>query len=44
MRDGALVEMGSPDEIFDSPKEEYTKNLIDAIPRRKPHGLDRFTG
>lgn len=33
MNKGRVVESGPVDEIFDSPKEEYTKHLIEAIPR-----------
>jgi peptide/nickel transport system ATP-binding protein len=32
MKEGKIVETGSPTEIFNHPKSEYTKNLIDAIP------------
>lgn len=32
MRDGAIVEQGTRDEIFDNPKEEYTRSLLRAIP------------
>ncbi len=34
LKNGILVEMGSSDEIFNHPKTEYTKNLIDSIPGR----------
>ena len=30
MKDGRMVEEGSPDEIFDAPREEYTKRLMAA--------------
>ncbi len=33
MKNGKLVEMGYPDALFDRPKEVYTRNLIEAIPR-----------
>ena len=33
MNAGRIVESGSVDEVFLSPKEEYTKNLIRAIPK-----------
>lgn len=33
MNEGKLVEIGYPDALFDRPKEAYTKNLIDAIPK-----------
>lgn len=32
LKNGTLVEIGSSDEIFNSPKTEYTKNLINSIP------------
>lgn len=35
MKDGRIVEEGTIEEIFRAPKEEYTKNLIAAIPTRK---------
>ncbi len=33
MRHGLIVERGRAEEIFDNPKEEYTKMLISSIPR-----------
>ena len=33
MNDGKLIEIGYPDALFDRPKESYTKNLLDAIPK-----------
>jgi ABC-type microcin C transport system duplicated ATPase subunit YejF len=30
MKDGRLVEQGSPDEVMDAPKETYTKRLMEA--------------
>ncbi|MCY7325448.1 MAG: ABC transporter ATP-binding protein [Microbacteriaceae bacterium] len=32
MRQGRIVEASSTDEVFDSPREEYTKELLAAIP------------
>ena len=32
MKDGEIVESGSAKDIFDNPKEQYTKELIAAIP------------
>ncbi|HEY4323291.1 MAG TPA: ABC transporter ATP-binding protein [Mucilaginibacter sp.] len=32
MHKGEIVEMGDPDEIYRSPKQEYTKKLISSIP------------
>lgn len=34
MRDGKVVESGSPEDIFHNPREEYTKKLIQAVPTR----------
>ena len=33
MRDGKIVESGSADEIFYTPKADYTRMLLDAIPK-----------
>lgn len=33
MKGGYIVESGSTEEIFNHPKEEYTRNLISAIPK-----------
>ena len=33
MHDGMIVEMGDADEICNSPKSEYTQNLINSIPK-----------
>ncbi len=35
MNKGRIVESGLVDEVFDHPKEEYTKHLIEAIPKFK---------
>ena len=32
MRQGAVVEKGTADEIFDHPRDEYTRNLIESVP------------
>ncbi|WNI11952.1 ABC transporter ATP-binding protein [Corynebacterium sp. Z-1] len=32
MRQGAVVEQGTADTIFDHPVDDYTKNLIDSVP------------
>ncbi|SOC92265.1 peptide/nickel transport system ATP-binding protein [Rhizobium sp. AN5] len=32
MRDGAIVEQGNRDDIFDAPQSEYTRALLSAIP------------
>lgn len=34
MKDGRVVEMGTPEEIFEHPREAYTRNLIEAVPSR----------
>jgi peptide/nickel transport system ATP-binding protein len=33
MKDGQIVEMGPADAIYEAPREEYTRRLIDAVPR-----------
>jgi peptide/nickel transport system ATP-binding protein len=33
MKDGVIVEMGPADAIYEAPKEDYTRRLIDAVPR-----------
>ena len=33
MYQGRIVEAGNAGEVFDSPKEDYTRRLIAAIPR-----------
>jgi peptide/nickel transport system ATP-binding protein len=32
MKDGVFVESGKSEEIFNNPKEAYTKKLISSIP------------
>jgi peptide/nickel transport system ATP-binding protein len=32
MQRGRIVESGTPEEIFDNPQDEYTKELLAAIP------------
>lgn len=34
MKDGRVVEQGRTEDIFCNPREEYTKNLIEAVPSR----------
>ncbi|QPK94318.1 ABC transporter ATP-binding protein [Actinomyces sp. zg-332] len=34
MQNGKLIEQGTVDDIFDNPKEDYTRNLIEAVPGR----------
>lgn len=36
MEDGLIVERGSVEQVFDSPKEEYTQKLLAAIPSLEP--------
>ena len=31
MKDGRVVEEGTPDEVIQNPKEEYTKMLVDSV-------------
>ena len=37
MYDGAIVEQGTINEIFECPKEEYTKKLLAAVPSMRKH-------
>lgn len=32
MKSGTVVESGAVDQIYKSPREEYTRELLDAIP------------
>lgn len=34
MKDGEIVESGTPEQIFGAPNESYTKRLIEAVPSR----------
>ncbi|MET0425583.1 MAG: ABC transporter ATP-binding protein [Actinoplanes sp.] len=34
MKDGAVVETGPADQVFRSPRHEYTRDLLDAVPGR----------
>ncbi len=36
MRDGAIVEQGRRDDVFDHPREAYTRTLLRAIPALEP--------
>ncbi|NML47317.1 ABC transporter ATP-binding protein [Ramlibacter sp. G-1-2-2] len=38
MEQGRIVEQGSRDEIFDSPRHDYTRTLLSAIPALEPTG------
>ncbi len=41
MEHGKLVEYGTTDELFDNPRQDYTRDLLDAIPGGKLQlGLD----
>jgi len=32
MQKGKIVEAATTDEVFENPKQQYTRNLLDAIP------------
>jgi peptide/nickel transport system ATP-binding protein len=38
MHDGRVVEEGDADEVLHNPREEYTRNLVSAVPRLKVPG------
>jgi microcin C transport system ATP-binding protein len=40
MKDGEIVERGSAEQIFTSPKHAYTKQLLEAEPKGEPPRLD----
>ncbi|MGF7050887.1 peptide/nickel transport system ATP-binding protein [Bosea sp. OAE752] len=33
MKDGVIVETGAAEEVFDAPKHDYTRRLLEAVPR-----------
>ena len=37
LRKGVVIEQGSADQVMHKPKEEYVKQLIDAVPKAKDH-------
>ena len=37
MNQGKLVEIGTADQVFHEPKDEYTKTLFAAVPVADPH-------
>ena len=39
MRQGKVVEMGDADDIYTNPQQEYTRNLIEAIPKVESNTL-----
>lgn len=41
MQNGRIVEQGEVNEIYTAPKEQYTKNLLNAIPGQHSSGLSR---
>ncbi|WP_454853507.1 nickel ABC transporter ATP-binding protein NikE [Promicromonospora soli] len=38
MTDGAVVEEGTPAEVFERPEHQYTRTLVDAVPAGRPRG------
>ena len=34
MQQGKIVEQATTDEVFDNPQQQYTRNLLEAIPGR----------
>ncbi|GAA1831506.1 dipeptide ABC transporter ATP-binding protein [Agromyces salentinus] len=43
MKDGVVVESGTPDEIFHRPQQPYTRQLIDSIPAFEPNRIQEKT-
>jgi len=41
MKDGEIVECGTPEQIFHAPKEDYTRRLIEAVPSRMSKKVKR---
>jgi len=41
MKDGEVVEWGTPEQIFSAPKQPYTKRLIEAVPSRMQKKIRR---
>lgn len=41
MKDGCIVEQGPTEEIFEAPKEAYTKKLLGAMPGRRENGENK---
>lgn len=41
MNKGKIVEMGPADEIYNNPQQEYTKGLINAIPKGRLEDIER---
>jgi peptide/nickel transport system ATP-binding protein len=39
MQEGKIEEMGDADQIYESPKTAYTKQLIEAIPEGKKENI-----
>ncbi len=44
MNKGKIEEMGSADAIYGDPKTEYTKSLIDAIPKGQLKDIEQRMG
>ena len=43
MKDGKILEIGTPEQIRDSPKTDYTRDLMEARPLLYPEGHDPVT-
>ena len=43
MKDGVVVESGTPDDIFHRPQQPYTRQLIESIPAFEPNRIQEKT-
>ena len=41
MQEGKIEEMGDADQIYNSPKTDYTRRLINAIPEGKSENIKK---
>lgn len=44
MRDGRVIESGTPEEVLGAPRHAFTRELLDASPERAPRGIRLLGG